>query len=281
MNEFDWNGRNVHFYESIDSTNVQAKRMAEEDAPSGTVIVADMQTAGRGRRGRIWESPAGTNLYFTLIVRPDLSPDKASMLTLVMALAVAKGVEGIMNEVGDKARKIFGGEQQISNVITHPLLQIKWPNDIIINGRKVCGILTEMCLQTGKQGKISHVLIGVGVNVQKQDFAPELVDKATDIETECGQKISRKDLLAGILEAFEEYYAIFERCGNLAELRELYNRKLVNRGREVRVLDPQGEFTGIATGINDTGELCVTLPDGSVTQVYAGEVSVRGIYGYV
>lgn len=268
--------RIIHYYESIDSTNVQAVKEAEDGAQSGTIIVADKQTAGRGRRGRVWESPAAKNLYFSLMLKPDFAPDKASMLTLVMALAVVRGVEKVMADAsgGGQAAPI-GTETGMFHI---PAPQIKWPNDIVLNGKKVCGILTEMSV---KQGAIAHVIIGVGINVHKQQFAQEFVDKATSLEAECGQRLSRRTLMEDIMDAFEEYYALFRKREDLAELRELYNRKLVNRNREVRVLDPKGEFTGIATGINDAGELCVELPDGSTTEVYAGEVSVRGICGYV
>ena len=248
-------------YDSIDSTNAQAKRDAASGAPDGTLIVADMQTAGRGRRGREWESPAGKNIYFTLLLRPEFAPDKASMLTLVMALAAAKGMKKACSGIPDC-----------------PEPQIKWPNDIVVNGRKVCGILTEMSV---KRERIDYVIIGVGVNVKRQEFAPELAGKATSLEAECGQRLSREKLLADIMEAFQEYYVLFEKRQSLAELREAYDAMLVNRDREVCVSDPKGEYRGIATGITDTGELCVELPDGSKTQVYAGEVSVRGIYGYV
>lgn len=268
-------GRKVYFYECTDSTNVRAGLLAsckpgesaeegawhvsrEEEtcAGHGTLVVAGMQTAGRGRRGREWESPAGKNLYFTLILKPDFAPDKASMLTLVMALAVARAVE-----------KIAGIP-----------CGIKWPNDIVAGNRKICGILTEMRVA---QGRIAHVLVGVGINVGKQHFPPELVDKATDIETECGKGISKQALLTAVMEAFEEEYELFLETLDLSGLRERYNSCLVNCNREVRVLDPKGEFAGRALGINDAGELLVELPDGSVTEVYAGEVSVRGLYGYV
>lgn len=251
----------INRYGSIDSTNAQAKRDAANGAEHGTLIVADMQTAGRGRRGRQWSSPAGANIYFTLLLRPGFAPDKASMLTLVMALAVAEGV-----------KKAFSG------IPDCPAPGIKWPNDIVVNGRKVCGILTELSV---KQERIDYVIIGVGVNVKRQEFAPELADKAASLEAECGQSLSREALLAYIMESFQEYYTLFEGQENLAGLRESYDRMLVNRNHEVCVLDPKGEYRGIATGITDTGELCVELPDGSQTKVYAGEVSVRGIYGYV
>lgn len=253
--------RNILYFESIDSTNVQAGREAANGAESGTIVVADRQTAGRGRRGRTWESPAGRNLYFSLLLRPEIAVEKASMLTLVMALAVVRGLE--------KSVEAASGEAA---------LQIKWPNDIVLKGKKVCGILTEMSV---RRNRIEHVIIGVGINVYQQEFAPELVDKATSLEAEWGQRLSRERLLGAILDAFEEYYDLFLQTGDLKMLRNIYNHKLVNLNREVRVLDPKGEFTGIATGINDRGELCVELSDGELVEVYAGEVSVRGILGYV
>ena len=254
-------GRVVHFFENIDSTNVRAKLEANQGAEHGTLIVADMQTAGRGRRGREWSSPSGKNLYFTLILKPDFSPEKASMLTLVMVMAVAEALD-----------------KNIGHLETGEGFGIKWPNDLVINGKKICGILTEMAVE---QGHIDYVIIGVGINVQKQEFAPELVDKATSIEAECGQEISKSQLLADIMLAFEKEYEVFLETYDLSELQVAYNKRLINCEKEVRVLDPQGEFGGIARGINENGELLVELENGSITAVYAGEVSVRGIYGYV
>ena len=147
-----------------------------------------------------------------------------------------------------------------------------------MNGKKVCGILTEMGLSGSS---IDHVLIGVGINVYKQDFAVEIVDTATCLEAELGISISRSELIVAIVEEFWKAYELFCEREDMCLLAEEYNRRLINKDREVCVLDPQGEYRGVATGITDTGELCVRLPDGSMTQVYAGEVSVRGIYGYV
>lgn len=257
-----WVGKPAHFYESVGSTNVQAKIDAENGAKSGTLIVADRQTAGRGRRGRSWDSPGGTNIYFTLILKPDFAPDKASMLTIVMALAVAEGM-----------RKNIG-----VSVSMLPSIEIKWPNDIVVNGKKVCGILTEMSLE---HDYIQNVVIGVGINVRKQEFASQIADTATSLEEECGRRISRCALIGDIMEAFEENYGIFYGVGDLSGLRKSYDSLLVNKDREVCVLDPKGEYKGIARGINDTGELIVEREDGSLEEVYAGEVSVRGIYGYV
>lgn len=251
-----WAGHPVTFYEVLDSTNLRAKLDAEKGAPQGALVVADMQTAGRGRRGRSWSSPAGANAYFTLILKPDFEPDKASMLTLVMAMAVAEGI-----------RETCGLEACI-----------KWPNDIVINGKKVCGMLTELSVQ---QEYIQHVVIGAGVNVGAQKFSPEIADTAACLEEECGRKVPRAELIVHIMRAFEKYYEKFMETLDFSVLKEAYDSLLVNRGGEVRVLDPKGEYAGISRGINSAGELLVELPDGSERAVYAGEVSVRGIYGYV
>ena len=233
-----WVGHPLLFFDSIDSTNIRAKLEAEQGAESGLLVVADQQTAGRGRRGRGWESPSGSNIYYTLMLKPDFNADCAPMLTLVMALAVAKGIRQTLGR---------GSEEGAAKV------GIKWPNDIVVDGKKVCGILTEMSME---QAYIHHIVIGVGINVRRQ-------------------------LIADIMEAFEEDYEIFLQTHDLKGLRDSYAKLLVNRDREVCVLDPKGEFRGTARGINDQGELLVERQDGSIEEVYAGEVSVRGVYGYV
>lgn len=251
-----WAGRPVTFYDTLGSTNQQAKVDAEHGAAHGTLVVADMQTAGRGRRGRSWSSPPGTNVYFTLILKPQVEPDAVSMLTLVMALAVAEGI-----------RETCGVESGI-----------KWPNDIVVNGKKVCGMLTEMSVE---REYIHYVVTGVGINIKKQEFTPEIAAKATWLEQECGRAVPRAILVANVMRAYEKYYEEFLKAGDLTGLQEQYNALLVNCGRQVHVLDPKGDFQGISKGINQRGELLVEREDGVVTAVYAGEVSVRGIYGYV
>jgi len=250
--------QNVVFYESIDSTNEAAKRLAA-DAGDGLVVVADHQSAGRGRKGREWISPSGKNLYFSLLLKPLFSPKKASMLTLVMAVAVKRAID------------------ELCAVGKNEILQIKWPNDIVAGGKKLAGILTEMQLDGNS---IDYVIIGVGVNVKKQNFPQESCAHATDIETAVCREISRKELLDKIRKHFADAYACFLERLDLSGLLAEYNRALVNTGRPVRVLDPEGEFTGVAKGINEKGELMVQTDTGIVC-VYAGEVSVRGVYGYV
>lgn len=250
-----WAGRNLIFHKTTGSTNTDAKKAAEEGAIQGTVVVAERQETGRGRRGRQWDSPEGCNLYFTILLRPDCKPEQACALTLVMALAAARAV---------KEQGLDAG--------------IKWPNDVVVNGKKVCGILTEM---SAEPDYIHYVVIGTGVNVNQKEFPAEIASTATSLKREKGTETGRAALLAGILASFEEYYERFAATRDLSGLREEYEALLVNRDRQVRVLDPKGEYEGVARGINDTGELLVERGDGRLETVYAGEVSVRGIYGYV
>lgn len=256
-----WAGQKLYFFESTGSTNPDAKRFAEEGAPHGATVVADRQTAGRGRRGRSWESPAGCSVYFTIVIRPAFAPDKASMITLVMALSVAEAIH------------------EVTGLDTG----IKWPNDIVVNGKKVVGILTEMSM-TPEMNEIQFLVAGVGVNVNQNgpaDFPEELRRTATSLKMECGKTVDRAVLLERILARFEADYETFERSFCLSGLKQRYESRLIGRDAAVRVLDPAGEYTGISRGITDTGELVVEREDGERTLVYAGEVSVRGLYGYV
>ena len=248
-------GNQIYAYNEIDSTNTEAKRLAEQGVPDGTLITANYQSAGKGRRGRTWESPVGNAICMSVILRPDIAPVKASMLTLVMALGVSKAIE-----------KVSGLETQI-----------KWPNDIIIHKKKVCGILTEM---SAEMDDIHYVIIGCGINTGSMDVSPEVESKATSLAAE-GKQVNRADLVAEVLSCFEEEYKRFLQASNLAPLLEEYNSRLVNIGKEVKILDPLQEYLAIAEGINESGELIVTKEDGTKQAVYAGEVSVRGIYGYV
>jgi BirA family biotin operon repressor/biotin-[acetyl-CoA-carboxylase] ligase len=256
----EWAGRTLYYKDVTTSTNTDAKQYGEAGAPHGTTVVADMQTAGKGRRGRQWQSPAGTNIYFTILVKPDFSPDKASMLTLVMALSVAEAIE------------------ELINVKTG----IKWPNDIVVNRKKVVGMLTEMAM-TPELDEIQYVVIGTGVNVNTalDELPEEIRETATSLKQESGQPVDRAALLERMLTRFEHNYEIFEQTLDLSGLAKAYEQHLINVDAQVRVLDPAGEYTGISRGITGTGELIVEREDGSIVNVYAGEVSVRGLYGYV
>ncbi len=251
----EWAGCEIHYFDSIDSTNTKAKELAEEGHPAGTLVVADQQVSGKGRRGRAWESPHGTGIFMTLLLKPDINPNNASMLTLVAAMATAGAISRV---TGENA-------------------QIKWPNDIVIDGKKICGILTEMSAQFDY---INHIVIGIGINVHNEEFPEEIRETAGSLLLSCGKRFHRADLIEAFLEEFEKYYAVYLETEDMEGLYKEYNLMLVNMGRQVKVLDPKEPFEGKAMGITKKGELIVDTWE-SRKLVSSGEVSVRGIYGYV
>lgn len=251
-----WIGQRLECFDVIGSTNTTAMQMAEEGAPHGTLVVADRQDNGKGRRGRGWVMPAGIAIAMSIVLKPgELQPGNAPMLTLVSALAV---VRAIKEQTGLDAR-------------------IKWPNDIVLGGKKVCGILTEMSTQIDY---INHIVVGIGINVHNEQFSEELSDRATSLYLESGKHYNRAALVEAVCEYFEHYYETFMRTQDLSGLQEEYDSFLVNKDRQVRILDPLGEYDGKALGITPRGELLVETEQG-VRTVDSGEVSVRGVYGYV
>lgn len=252
----DWMGQNCICLDCVDSTNTEVKRLAGRGAPDGTLVVAEEQTGGKGRRGRSWSAAKGQNVMMTLLLRPKIRPEHASRLTLLMAMAAARAI-----------RKKTGLEAGI-----------KWPNDVVVHGKKICGILTEMDAEIDY---INYVVTGIGINVNQELFPEEIRETAGSLCLELGRKVPRAELTAGVLEELEQLYGIFLKTEDLSALCEEYNGLCVNRGREVRVLKPREDCMGVAEGINEKGELAVRKADGSMEYVYAGEVSVRGLYGYV
>ena len=251
-----WAGRRILYEDMTDSTNHMLRRAAGEGAPHGTIAVADMQTAGRGRRGRTWESPAGSSIYMSILLRPDIAPEKTSMLTLVAALSAAEGI-----------RQFTGGLMPM----------IKWPNDIILNGKKLAGILTEM---SARSRQAACVITGIGINVNTPEFPGELAETATSLRMECGRVLNRASVIAAVLERLEENYETFLKTEDLTGLLDRYSAVLINRDRDVLIHASGGVYRAHASGITDTGELVVQKPDGTVEKIYAGDVSVRGICGY-
>lgn len=258
-------GKHVKYYDKIDSTNTQAKRLAEEGAEHGLLVVTEQQSAGKGRRGKGWESPSGTGIWFSLILKPDIEPSKASILTLIAALSVSKGIE---KETG---------------LCTN----IKWPNDIVINKKKVCGILTEM---SSELDYIHYIIVGMGINVNMEYFPEDIAAMATSLYLEKKKesnraeviKIRRSLIIKSILESMEEYYSIFLKTKSLEPFMEEYNQRLVSIQKEVKLIgENQTEQVGKCLGINKWGELRVQFKDGTIKEILSGEVSVRGLYGYV
>ncbi len=262
----DYVGRDLEFYPVIDSTNNVAKAAGDEGRPSVFLAVADRQDAGRGSRGRSWISPAGHNIFMSLMVRPKIPMDKVSGLTLVMALSVSEAI--------DEAMKAAGVSDDVRT-------GIKWPNDIVLNKRKICGILTELHVMPGS-GEY-FVVIGCGINVNQPSdlFAEEIRDMAGSVFSETGKELDRSKLIALCMKYFEENYAKYEERCDLSLLKDDYERRLLNINSKVKILDPKGEYEAVALGINKDGALLIKNEKGESEEIIAGEVSVRGLYGYV
>lgn len=245
-------GQSIYFYEETDTTNNRARELALEGAPEGTLVVAEKQTAGRGRRGKVWESPLGTGIWMSLVLRPQIMPAGASVLTLLCGLATAEAIE----------------------VETGLSVGIKWPNDILINGKKAVGILTEMDCE---MSQVHFVIPGIGINVNTTSFPPEIADIATSLYLECGKTVSRRRLVHKVLERLEEHYETFLRTGSFTAMLEDYRKHCITLGKEVHVLGRE-PFFAEALDITPEGELLVRRADnGEEEVVFSGEVSIRGV----
>jgi BirA family biotin operon repressor/biotin-[acetyl-CoA-carboxylase] ligase len=239
-------GRPIVWLDECGSTSDEAARRArDEDAPEGLVVVAERQSGGRGRLGRNWHSPPGANLYFSLLLRPPLPPTQVPPLTLLVGVALA----GVLADRGADPR-------------------LKWPNDILLpttdGPRKAAGILTEMATE---RDRIRHVVVGVGVNVNVEDFPPELAARATSLRLSTGRSWDRQALLGSLLEALEPAYDRFVADGPSEALARW--RERANVGSPCRV----GSLEGTVHGIDDEGALLVRTASGAIHRVVAGEVS--------
>ena len=255
-----------YHFESIDSTNKKAKELALEGALHGTLVTADAQVAGIGRRGRSWSSEKDAGVYMSMVLRPEIATDKASMLTLVAAMAVEKAIMQVCESCTIGREVVYSSQPKI-----------KWPNDIVLNKKKISGILTELVL---RGTEIDYIVLGIGINVNNKEFPEEISTTASSLSLECGGDIDRELLITEVWKQFAVYYKLFLQTGDLSLFREAYEASLVNKEEKVKVLDPLGEYIGIAKGITNTGELIVET-EGEIRYVSSGEVSVRGIYGYV
>lgn len=246
-------GRAVsHYEDELTSTNLVLKDMARQGAPHGSLCLCETQTAGRGRLDRTWFSPAGQGIWLSVLLRPALKPEDAPMITFCAALAMARAV-----------RRVTGLDAGI-----------KWPNDLVLKGRKVCGILLEMGF--GPQGM--HVICGTGLNVGKAAYTADLADKAIALE-ECGPRPDRGRIIAAYLAELEDLLAHLEADG-FRGIEEEYRQFSVTLGCEVRVIGAE-EFSGVAEAVDASGALLVRRESGDLCRVLAGDVSVRGMMGYV
>lgn len=249
-------GKNIIHYDSISSTNSKAKELAEMNEEHGTVIISEEQTLGRGRLGRNWVSPKYKGIWMSIILRPNIITQNASQITLVGAAAVQKAIL----KMGIKT-------------------SIKWPNDIVFNSKKVCGILTEM---SGEIDHINYLVMGIGINVnlEEEDIPMDLKEIATSLKLDTGKHIDRKLLLANILNEFEDLYIDFVLNGNIKETIDICRKNSMLIGREIQLINRGKVKVAKAIDISNKGELIIENDQGIIEHIVSGEISIRGIYGY-
>ena len=239
----------IHRYDSIDSTSSEALRMVEKGAPEGTVVISQTQTAGRGRRGRTWSSTPNAGLYLSLILHPHKPLDQLWQMAFIAALATAESII----KVSDLPARI------------------KWPNDILINGRKIVGILVETKPIPGKS--TSAVILGIGVNVNTADFPQEIREKASSMFLERGtdQPFDVFDVESELLSSLNSRYTEYLQTG-FSSILDGWRALDCTSGRVVTVSTPGGIITGKAEGVDDIGDLLVRKDDGSLAKLVSGEV---------
>ena len=256
-------GNKIVCIKEVDSTNFYARKIALEGAEDGTVVIADAQTAGRGRLGRSWASMAGKGIWMSVVLRPQISPEEVQIITLGASVAVVKAIY--------EATGIKTG--------------IKWPNDIVYQGKKLCGILTEM---NSEVEMVNFLILGIGINVNHiaSDFPDEIRDFATSLSL-CSDEIDKKyvklfrrsDIIKKLLYELEKIYNKIKK-GAVKDIIDDWKKYSATLGKQVRVMYKNDTYTGTALDIREDGRLVVQCDDGYTRDVYSGEVSVRGILGY-
>lgn len=244
------------WFPTIDSTNVQAMRLAADGAPHGTVLIAGHQTQGRGRLGRSFQSPQGSGVYLSVILRPDCPPEQLMHLTCAAGVAMMEAVETVSG--------------------IRP--QMKWINDLVIGSKKLGGILTQMSVD---KGLVRYAVIGIGINcLQKEgDFPPEIAGLATSLSMAAKKSIKPEVLAAAMVEALHKMS--LRLFSEKSQIMEAYKQNCITLDKDIQVLRPDAIRPGVAMDLDEDGGLLVRYPDGSQETVSSGEVSVRGMYGYV
>jgi len=262
-------GKDIRYFDEIDSTNNYAKRIAYDGCKEGTVIVADCQTAGRGRLGRSWLSSAGKGIWMSVILKPRIAPEDVQIITLAASVAVCRAIAAV----------------------TGIHAEIKWPNDVVLDGKKLCGILTEMNTEIEQ---VNFLVLGIGINVNhgEEDFPDDIRNIATSLKafTRIGYKdagdkgeervFSRSSIIRRILLELEDVYGKIN-SGLTDEIIEEWKNYSATLGRTVRITGRNCEYTGVARDVTSNGRLVVDCTDGITREVVSGEVSVRGLMGYV
>lgn len=244
-------GENIYAFDEVDSTNNVAKSYAAQGMPEGTIVVAESQIKGKGRLGRPWGSPKGQGIWVSIILRPNIPPTAAPQLTFVMAVAMIKALKKALN---------------IS-------AQIKWPNDIIFEGKKVAGILTELSAEIER---VNYVIVGIGVNANQKpaDFPQEYREKATSLKSILGTDVSRVKVLQAMLEEIESTYQEYLN-NSYGKIMEEWKRNSITLGKQVEVTTEKGKLGGYAVDIDSDGCLIVRDEQGDFHKIIAGDVSLR------
>lgn len=246
-------GKQIVYFDEINSTNIYLKNyIKESDMHEGSIIVAETQTQGKGRLGRTWISPKYKGLYFSMLIMPNISLDNIGHITILFALAICKGIEE------------YTGEK----------FEIKWPNDILYKGKKVCGILTEI---SGEIDAIPHVIVGIGINVNSdiKDFDIDLMDMITSLKIILNKQLNRIELMACILNKMDEYYMKYINDNDFKSILKEYKNRLKILNKEVIIYMGKNKINGIATDIMNNGALQIRLPDGETKEYISGEISLN------
>lgn len=246
-------GKNIVHLDTVTSTNDYAKKIANE-ASEGTVIISEEQTKGKGRLGRVWKSKAGEGIWMSIIIKPDIQPYKAPFLTLIAGASILKALD----KLGVKSF-------------------IKWPNDIIINNKKTCGILTELSAEIER---VNYVVVGIGINVKTMDFPEDIQDKATSLHKE-GYNLSRVEIVKQIFLEFEKLYNSYILDGDKESTIKICKEYSPLINRDVYIVKKEEKHLVRCIDINEDGNLIVKDSDGNIEEVMSGEISVRGVNGYV
>jgi BirA family biotin operon repressor/biotin-[acetyl-CoA-carboxylase] ligase len=241
-------GRTLHTFETIDSTNTYARSLDRNSAPHGSVVIADEQTSGRGRLQREWIAKKGMNLLFSVVLYPEFHTEKIALLPLIGSLAVADAVDAV----------------------TGLSTTCKWPNDVLIDQKKVCGMLLE---STSGSGGIEKVILGIGINVNQTDFPEGLLHKATSLRNECGKEIDRATLLASVLEELENRYEQLSHFPS-GQLLNDWKLKALLFGKKITVLESEFSYTATAVDVAEDGGLIIQTEDGEKKKILAGDVSL-------
>lgn len=256
-------GKSIYCFDTIDSTSSYAKKIAAEGCADGTVVITETQTAGRGRLGREWESGHGTGIWMSIVLRPKIPPEMIQIITIGASVAVANAIK----------------------TVTGVSVGIKWPNDIILDNKKVCGILTEMNCE---MEAVNYLVVGIGMNIhQEQDqFPPELVDKAISLKGyfKTNKKplpnLYRNDIIKTILLEMEKVYKSINQWQS-EDILQQWRKYSVTLGRHVKIVEREQTLTATAIDITKEGRLLIKLSDGVRREIVSGEISVRGLLGYV